>query len=105
MKHLLILLIICSCSPKFVKYDLVLTVKEFENNKLVNCGRQKIEVFSNAHQVEFLDMSLRFYDGGFRDKDGTEYNYFHEVNDEGVMLSAVAPYKKSYIISTKGKCQ
>ncbi len=98
-------LILCSCNSGFLKYSLVLNVKEYQNNKLTNCGQRKVTIEHNEQYVNFLDISLRRSMAGyFTNPYGIKYNYFYEVNDVGLILCTIAPNNVSYIISTKGKC-
>lgn len=100
-----ILLSLCSCSPmKFIQYTFLLNVKEYNNNKLTECGYKRVTVEYNDRRIMFLDMSLYARQGYYVDAYGNFYSVIHEFNNSGVMLSAVCPYKKSYIISTRGKC-
>jgi len=79
-------------------------VKEYNDNKLVSCGYKRVTIEHNDSYVQFLDMSLRNRGGVFMDSHHYPYTYFWEINNSGLILSTVAANKKSYILSTKGKC-
>ena len=79
-------------------------MKEYQDNKLVNCGQRKVTIEHNENYVKFLEMALKYKSGCFRDSTGFPYTYYFEINDSGLILSTIAPDKKSYIISTKGVC-
>lgn len=106
MKNLIVLvLLLCSsCAFKSVRCSLILNVKEYQENKMVACGERKIDLEFNKQCVSFLDISLKVNEGYFKDADGVSYDYRYEVNDSGLFLYTVAPNKKSYILSTSGKC-
>jgi len=82
----------------------MLNVKEYQDNKLVDCGNKMVTIEHSDSYVHFLKVNLRMSNGYLRDYAGVPYTYFYEVNDVGLILCTSAPYKTSYIISTKGKC-
>ena len=104
MKYLFILFLCSSCSLKYLTYTLPLNVKEYNNNVLTSCGERMVTIQHNEQYINFLDISLRYKNRFFRDCNGTPYNYFYEINNNGLILFTVAPSQKSYIISTKGTC-
>ena len=104
MKYLLILILCSSCSLKHLMFTLPLNVKEYDNNVLTNCGTRRVTVTYSEQYLNFLDISLNLRGRRFVDCNGSPYSVFYEINNSGLIISTVAPDKKSYIISTSGKC-